>query len=61
MFERIKRFLREVRTELAKVTWPSRKEIFATTAVVIVFVFISSMYLGAVDWIISRIVQFLLQ
>lgn len=61
MFERISRFLREVRNELSKVTWPSRKEILASTAVVLVFVLISSVYLGAVDWLISWIVRMLLQ
>ena len=57
MWERVKQFLREVRTELGKVTWPTRKEILAATAVVVVFVIIISIYLGLVDLIISRVIR----
>ncbi|MCX5868846.1 MAG: preprotein translocase subunit SecE [Proteobacteria bacterium] len=57
MWEKIKQFLREVRTELGKVTWPTRKEILAATGVVVVFVIIISIYLGLVDLIISRVIR----
>ncbi|MDD5225469.1 MAG: preprotein translocase subunit SecE [bacterium] len=57
MWEKIKQFLREVRTELGKVTWPTRKEILAATAVVVVFTLITSIYLGLVDVIISKLVR----
>ena len=42
-------FLREVRVELKKVTWPSRKQTIGSTVVVIVLVMILSFFLGAVD------------
>ena len=61
MFEKIKRFFREVKTELSKVTWPARKEVLASTAVVLVFVVIVSLYLGLVDFVISKLVRLLLQ
>jgi preprotein translocase subunit SecE len=57
MWEKIKQFLREVKTELSKVTWPTRKEILAATGVVVVFTLIVSLYLGLVDVIISRLVR----
>lgn len=57
MWEKVKQFLREVRTELSKVTWPTRKEILAATAVVVVFTLISSIYLGFVDFIISKLIR----
>jgi len=42
-------FLREVRTELKKVTWPSRKDTLSGTLVVLVAVFIIAIFLGIVD------------
>jgi len=57
MWEKIKQFLREVRTELGKVTWPTRKEVLSLTLVVVVFVLICSFYLGFVDFLISKLVK----
>lgn len=53
-------FLREVKVELSKVTWPSRKETIGTTAVVIVFVFILSIFLGAVDFSLTSLIRLIL-
>ncbi|MEW5736045.1 MAG: preprotein translocase subunit SecE [Thermodesulfobacteriota bacterium] len=53
-------FLREVKVELKKVTWPSRKQAIGTTLVVLVFVMILSIYLGATDLSLSYIVKMLL-
>ena len=54
-------FLREVRVELKKVTWPSRKETLASTAVVIVIVIIISAFLGLVDMGLSNLIRFVLK
>lgn len=56
---RSQQYLREVSSELRKVVWPSRKETLGSTAVVLVIVFIVSVYLGVVDAILSRLVRFL--
>jgi preprotein translocase subunit SecE len=48
------RFLREVRVEMKKVTWPQRKEIIGSTAVVIVASFLVSFFLGAVDLVLQK-------
>ncbi|MBS3754416.1 MAG: preprotein translocase subunit SecE [Desulfobacterales bacterium] len=53
-------FLREVKVELSKVTWPSRKETVGTTAVVLVFVIIIAIFLGAVDFVLSNLVRLIL-
>jgi len=42
-------FLREVKVELKKVTWPSRKQTMGSTLVVIILVMIISLFLGVVD------------
>jgi preprotein translocase subunit SecE len=47
--ERIFLLASEVTTELRKVTWPTRKETFAATIVVIVTVIVSSIFLGIFD------------
>ena len=56
-----KQFLREVKTELKKVTWPSKKDALSGTAVVLVAVFIVAFFLGIVDWGLSNLVKELLK
>ncbi len=60
MFEKIKQFLREFRIEMKKVSWPSRKEIVASTGVVLVVVMLISLYLGAADLLFSKLLKFML-
>jgi len=57
--ERIKAFYNDVRTEMRKVTAPSRKEVQATTAVVIVTVFLFGVYFFIIDNVIGRGVDLL--
>jgi preprotein translocase subunit SecE len=52
---RSRRFLSEVRNEMARVTWPSRKEVYATTLVVILTSIFFGIYLYGVDLIVSKI------
>jgi len=56
-----KQFLREVRTELKKVTWPSRKDTLSGTLVVLVAVFIIAIFLGIVDSGLSNLIKELLK
>ena len=49
-------FLKEVRTETRKVTFPKRKDTVATTMAVIVVVIIIGFYLGIVDFILSKLI-----
>ena len=60
MFEKIKQFLREFRVEMRKVTWPSRKEIVASTGVVLVVVLLISFYLGLADLLLSKALKTML-
>jgi preprotein translocase subunit SecE len=52
--ERIKSFYGDVRNEMRKVTTPSRKEVEATTLVVIITVFIFGVYFWVIDGVIGR-------
>ena len=54
-------FLREVKVELKKVAWPSRKQTIGSTAVVLILVFIISAFLGIVDMGLSGLVRLVLQ
>jgi preprotein translocase subunit SecE len=58
--EQALQFLREVKVELKKVTWPSRKQTIGSTVVVIVLVMIISFFLGAVDIALSSLVGVIL-
>ena len=53
-------YLEESRTELKKVVWPTRKEVRTTCVAVLVLVFIMSLFLGLVDFGLSRLVAFIL-
>jgi len=52
-------FLSEVRNELRRVTWPSRKEVYATTVVVILTSIFFGVYLYGVDVVLSLAVHWL--
>ncbi|NOY70696.1 MAG: preprotein translocase subunit SecE [Deltaproteobacteria bacterium] len=53
-------FLREVKVELLKVTWPSKKETVGTTVVVIVFVFVIAVFLGFIDIGLSSLIRIII-
>ncbi len=46
-------FVQQVRQELARVTWPTRKETIVTTAMVFVMVFIAAVFFFVVDQVLS--------
>ena len=52
--QRAKSFYNDVRTEMRKVTTPSRKEVQGTTTVVIITVFLFALYFGVIDFIIQH-------
>ena len=54
-------FLREVKIELKKVTWPSRKQTIGSTAVVIAVIILISIFLGSVDIGLSSLIRVVLQ
>ena len=54
-------FLREVKVELKKVTWPTRKQTIGSTAVVIILVMIISFFLAIVDIGLSGLVRVVFQ
>jgi preprotein translocase subunit SecE len=53
-FERTKDYINELKLEMRRVTWPNRKQVQGTTAVVIFSVFLFAGYFEIVDSILSR-------
>lgn len=53
-------FLQQVKAELQKVTWPTRKETYGSTMVVIVLVLLVAVFLWVVDSALSTMIQTLL-
>jgi preprotein translocase subunit SecE len=51
--KKCKSFLRESKAELKKVSWPTRKQVWYSTLVVLGLTFVVGVYLGAVDAILS--------
>jgi preprotein translocase subunit SecE len=59
--QRAKSFYNDVRTEMKKVTTPSRKEVQGTTTVVIITVFLFGFYFWVIDSIIGKSLDQLLK
>jgi preprotein translocase subunit SecE len=53
-------FFSQAKTELKKVTWPTRQQTLASTGVVMVIVAVMALYLGIIDLILAKIVKFIL-
>ena len=58
---RIQLFFRETIGELRKVTWPTRKELYESTILVIVSVMAVSIFIGVVDFVFNKMLQFFAQ
>jgi preprotein translocase subunit SecE len=57
IIDKIRQFLRESKVELKKVTWPTTKEALASTSVVLAVVIIVSIFLGMVDFGLTKIIR----
>jgi preprotein translocase subunit SecE len=53
-------FLQQVRTEVAKVTWPTRRETVITTMMVLLMAIAAAFYFLAVDWALRTFVSLVL-
>ena len=60
-WQRWREFFAEVRAEMKRVTWPSRKEVYATTVVVILTSAFFGLYLFGVDLLLNAAVQQIFQ
>lgn len=53
----VRQFIAEAKIELKKVTWPTRKELLTTTAVVLILVLLVAFFLGVVDLGLVKIIR----
>lgn len=53
-------FLQQTRSEVAKVIWPSRREVLVTSAMVFVMAVIFAIFFFGVDWVIRNTLDFVL-
>jgi preprotein translocase subunit SecE len=56
MLSRLSEFIKDVRIEASKVTWPTRKELQESTMVVVVTVTIISIFTAVVDRVVVRVI-----
>ncbi len=56
-FDKVKVYIKEVRLEMSKVTWPTRAELKDSTVVVIISCLVISIFIGAVDWVLYSLVR----
>ena len=61
MFAKTTQFLSNVKSELDKVTWPAKKDTYASTVVVIGLVLAVAVFLWAVDSVLSGLIRALLR
>ena len=57
MFGKIKNFVIEVKTELSKVSWSTREELAGATTVLIVVTFLLAIFIGGIDFVLSKILR----
>ena len=53
-------FLQQTRSEIAKVVWPTRREVFTTTIMVLIMATLTAIFFAIVDWLIQSGLQGLL-
>ena len=61
VLDKTTQFLRNVKSELTKVTWPTRKDTYSSTVVVIILVMVVAVFLWVVDTGLSTVIRYLLR
>ena len=55
MIKDVNKFLGEVKSELSKVVWPTKKELIGSTIISLIFICIFAVYLGALDLVFYKL------
>ncbi len=61
MIVKVKKFFSEVIVELKKVSWPTKKELYASAWVVISITFILAAYIGSIDFALSKFLHIMVR
>ena len=59
IFKRMIRFLKDVKSELKKVTWPTKNQAVKNTVVVLIFLIIIGLFVFLIDWLFQLGVGFI--
>ncbi len=60
MFTKVAQFIKDVQLEMGKVTWPTRDELIASTTIVLVVSLALSVFIFAVDFVLSLVRRFVM-
>ncbi|MEG1180011.1 MAG: preprotein translocase subunit SecE [Oscillospiraceae bacterium] len=60
-FARTSRFFKDLKSEVKKVVWPNKKQVINNTGIVIAFLIVSSIIIGAFDFVINMVVGLFLK
>lgn len=61
MIKKTKLFYNEVQSEMKKVSWPTREELVESTVIVMISVAALAVFIGAVDFVLSRMISVVLR
>lgn len=53
-------FIQQTRSEIGKITWPTRREVLLTTAMVFMLAVVSAIFFFGVDWLIRQALELIL-
>ena len=61
MLEKITNFLKGVRSEVGRVSWPTRSEVISMTGLILLFVIVLTIYIWGVDTIVQALLRIFIQ
>ena len=60
MFKKVTSYLKNVKIEMGKVSWPSREVLFESTGITLVLAFMMAVFIFFTDQVVSRIINIIL-
>jgi preprotein translocase subunit SecE len=57
LFERVKKFFKELRSEIKKIVWPTRQQVVNNTGVVIASVMLVGGFIWILDFVLRHIIE----
>ena len=60
MASKVVHFFKDIKIEMAKVSWPNREELIGSTVVVLISLAILSIFIGICDLVLSKIIQIIM-
>lgn len=59
-FKKVARYFKDLRSEIKKVVWPTKKQVWNNTGVVILFMGISAVVIWSLDWVFINLFKLML-